>query len=215
VSESATPSLTGATLSAQIDDFGLPLPVGFEYGTTAAFGTATALQTTSGAGASTVTQAVSGLIPATAYSFRAFGSDGTRQTSLGATQTFATLAAPVALPVISGLKLTPARFVAKKGTVVTYTDSVAATTTLTVQRPAIGRRKGGACVKTSKRPPKARRCTRYVKVRSLAHTDVAGPNRFRLKDRRLKPGAYRLRAVPRNSAGAGKAVTKRFRVKRR
>jgi len=78
-----------------------------------------------------------------------------------------------------------------------------------------GVRKGGACVKARKRPPKAKRCTRYAKVRSLTHADVAGANRFRLKDRKLKPGAYRLRAVPRNSAGAGKAVTKRFRVKRR
>jgi hypothetical protein len=215
VSEGATPSLTGATLSAQIDDFGLPLPVGFEYGTTAAFGTTTALQTTTGAGASTVTQDVGGLMPATAYSFRGFGSDGTRQTSLGATQTFTTLAPPVALPVLTALKLTPATFRASKGTLVTYTDSVAATTTLTVQRPSVGLRKGGACVKARKRPPKAKRCTRYAKVRSLTHTDVAGANRLRLKDRGLKPGAYRLRAVPRNSAGAGKAVTKRFRVKRR
>jgi hypothetical protein len=33
LSQSAVPTLTGATLSAQIDDFGVPLPVGFEYGT--------------------------------------------------------------------------------------------------------------------------------------------------------------------------------------
>ena len=216
VGESATPSLTGATLAAQIDDFGLPLPVGFEYGTTAAFGTATPLQTTTGAGASTVTQDVGGLTSGTAYSYRAFGSDGTRQTSLGAVQTFTTTAVPApGVPVLTALKLTPATFRASKGTLVTYNDSVAATTTFTVQRPTVGRRKGGACVKARKRPPKAKRCTRYAKVRSLTHADVVGANRFRLKDRKLKPGAYRLRAVPRNSAGAGKAVTKRFRVKRR
>jgi len=217
--ESASPSATGATLSAQVDDFGLRLPIGFEFGTTPAFGTQTALQSTSGAGASTVTQDITGLTPQTAYSFRAFGSDGARQTSMGATQTFTTLAAggappPLALPVISNLKLTPATFRAAKGTVVTYNDSVAATTTLTVQRPTIGRRKGGKCVKARTRPPRAKRCTRYVKVRSLKHVDVAGGNRLRLKGRGLKPGAYRLRAVARNAAGAGKPATRRFRVKR-
>jgi hypothetical protein len=217
--ESAVPSATGATLAAQVNDFGLPLPIGFEFGTTPAFGTQTVLQSTSGAGASTVTQDITGLTPQTAYSFRAFGSDGARQTSMGATQTFTTLAAggappPLALPVISNLKLTPATFRAAKGTVVTYNDSVAATTTLTVQRPTIGRRKGGKCVKARTRPPRAKRCTRYVKVRSLKHVDVAGGNRLRLKGRGLKPGAYRLRAVARNAAGAGKPATRRFRVKR-
>ena len=156
--ETATPSATGATLSAQVDDFGLPLPVAFEFGTTAAFGTQTALQSTSSTGASTVTQSLDGLTPQTTYAFRAFGSDGTRQTALGATQTFTTLAAgggppPPVLPVITNLKLTPATFRAAKGTVVTYTDSVAATATLTVQRPKVGRRKGGACVKARTRPP--------------------------------------------------------------
>jgi hypothetical protein len=116
--------------------------------------------------------------------------------------------------VITNLKLTPATFRAAKGTVVTYDDSAAATTTLTVQRPTVGRREGGKCVKTRKRPPKAKRCTRYVKVRSFTHADVAGANRVRLKDRRLKPGSYRLRALARNAAGAGKPATRRFRVKR-
>jgi hypothetical protein len=218
--ESATPLATGTTLSAQVDDFGLRLPIGFEFGTTLAFGTQTALQSTSGAGASTVTQYITGLMPQTAYSFRAFGSDGTRQTAHGATQTFTTPAVggnqpPLAVPAITNLKLTPATFRAAKGTVVTYNDSVAATTTLTVQRQAVGRRKGGKCVKARTRPPKAKRCTRYVKVRSFTHADVAGANRLRLKDRRLKPGAYRLRAVARNAAGAGKPATRRFRVKRR
>jgi hypothetical protein len=223
--EAATPTATGATLTAQVNDFGLALPVGFEYGTTSAFGTATPLQSTSGAGASTVTQDIAGLAPQTSYSFRAFGSDGARQTSLGTTQAFTTLAAggggvpPPGVPVISNLTLTPAAFVAKKGTRVSYDDSSAATTTFTVQRPTAGRRKGGKCVQSRKRPPKSRRCTRYVKLGSFKHADTAGRNSFRFKGRvggrKLKPGAYRLRAVARNSAGAGKAVTKRFRVKRR
>ena len=233
LAESATPTTTGATLGAQVDDFGLPLPVAFEYGTTAAFGTTTPLQTTSGAGAATVTQDVGGLSPGTAYSYRAFGSDTVRQTSLGPTQSFTTLAAAAPPPVIGQITkfaLSPATFVAaargasvvaaaRSGTVITYDDSQAATTTFTVQRPTVGRRKGVGCVKARRRPPKAQRCTRYVKAGSFSHTDTAGPNRFRFSGRvggrKLKPGAYRLRAVPRNGAGAGKAVTKRFRVKKR
>lgn len=233
LAQSATPTLSGATLGAQVDDFGIALPVAFEYGATAAFGTTTALQSTTGAGVSTVSQDIGGLTPATTYAFRAFGSDGVRQTSRGPTQTFTTLAPaapPPAIGQITKLALSPATFVAAArgksvvaaaatGTVITYDDSQAATTTFTVQRPAVGRRKGGACVKASTPPPKAKRCTRYVKIGSFRHSDSAGPNRFRFTGRvggrRLKPGAYRLRAVPRTSAGAGRAVTKRFRVKKR
>jgi hypothetical protein len=101
--ENATPSLTGATLSAQVNDFGVPLPVGFEFGPTSSFGTQTALQRTSGGGTSTLTQPLTGLAPATIYFFRAFGSDTFRETSQGATQTFRTLtpAAPLGPAVIS------------------------------------------------------------------------------------------------------------------
>ncbi|HEV3229580.1 MAG TPA: hypothetical protein VGY97_08910 [Solirubrobacteraceae bacterium] len=89
--ESATPSLMGATLSAQINDFGVPLPLGFDYGATSSFGTQTPLQTSSGGGSTTVTQSVTGLASATTFFFRAFGSDRFRETSQGATQTFRTL----------------------------------------------------------------------------------------------------------------------------
>jgi hypothetical protein len=58
-----------------------------------------------------------------------------------------------------------------------------------------------------------------VNVRgSFAHTDTAGTNRFRfmgrVKRHGLKPGRYRLRAVPVTQVGRGKAVVKRFRIKR-
>jgi hypothetical protein len=180
-----------------------------------------------------VTQAIVGLMPQTTYSYRAFGSDGARQTSLGATQTFTTLATPgppAVVGQITKLTLSPATFLAASsgksvkaaattGTVVRYDDSQAATAAFTVQRPTQGRRKGAACVKARKRPPKAKRCTRYVKAGSFTHADTAGPNRFRFSGRvggrKLKPGAYRLRVVARNSAGAGKAATRRFRIRKR
>jgi hypothetical protein len=94
LSENALASDTGALLTARVRDYGVALPVGFEYGPGATFGTSAPLQTTSGAGSDTLTQQISGLTPGTAYSWRAFGSDTVRQTSLGATQAFTTTAAP-------------------------------------------------------------------------------------------------------------------------
>jgi hypothetical protein len=105
LAESATPSSTGATLSAQVNDFGVPLPVGFELGTTPSFGTQTPLETSPGAGVSTLTQAVAGLLPSTLYDWRAFGSDTFRETSVSPTQSFTTLAAPSPLLPIVPLAL--------------------------------------------------------------------------------------------------------------
>lgn len=93
LSERATPSRTGAVLSAQINDFGVPLPVGFEYGRTASFGSAAPVETSSGAGDSTIAEAIGGLAPGTTYDWRAFGTDGVRETSQGQTESFTTLEA--------------------------------------------------------------------------------------------------------------------------
>jgi hypothetical protein len=94
LSEAATTTSDSAALSAQIDDFGVPLPIGFEWGPTSTFGTREPLQTSPGTGTSTMTRAIGGLTPATTYSFRAFGSDTFRQTALGPTQSFTTGAGP-------------------------------------------------------------------------------------------------------------------------
>jgi hypothetical protein len=227
--QSATPTTTGATLAAQVDDFGLSLPVGFEHGQTAMFGTQTALQSSPGTGMSTLTQAVGGLTPTTTYFFRAFGSDTFRQTSLGATQTFTTTAVPP--PALSSLILAPKNFrsalgrgpsIAKKrtGTTVTYRDSQSARTTFTVLRRTRGFRAGKRCV--AQHPPKGvpvQRCTRYVPVGGFSRVDSAGANSFRftgrIKRRSLSPGTYRLKAVPKNSAGVtGRAATTAFRIVR-
>ena len=58
--------------------------------------------------------------------------------------------------------------------------------------------------------------TRYAAAGSFKHTDAAGLVRFgfsgRVAGHKLARGRYRLRAVPRNAAGAGRAVTARFRI---
>jgi hypothetical protein len=61
-----------------------------------------------------------------------------------------------------------------------------------------------------------RACTRYVKVGSFTHKDLAGSNsvRFsgRAQGRKLAPGRYRLRATPRTRGHAGRTVTRTFMI---
>jgi len=228
LAESASPSVTGATLSAQVNDFGVPLPVGFEYGVSPAFGTQTPLQTTPGAGVSTVSQSVAGLATGTAYFFRAFGSDTFRETSLGPMQSFTTLAVPMVVPpltlgalVLGHLGISPTSFrpesgggpsIASKkrttrGAFVSYSDSQAATTTFTVQRPRRGFRSGRRCVarRPLRHPGRLRRCTFYQSVGGFSRPDRAGSNRFhlsgRVNGRALHVGRYRLQAVAKNGDG--------------
>jgi hypothetical protein len=112
----------------------------------------------------------------------------------------------------------------KVGTTVSYTDSQAGTATLTVLRPAKGRRvrkgKKRVCAKPTRKNRKKRRCTRYVKVGSFTHKDVAGKNRLhfsgRIRHRKLRPGRYRLQVTAKGPNGkVSKALVKRFRIVRR
>lgn len=106
----------------------------------------------------------------------------------------------------------------KTGAIVSYTASQPATTTFTVQRPAAGRRQAGKCTKPSKSNHKRKRCTRYLSLGSFTHADIAGADRFRFTARlhghKLKPGKYRLQAIPRNAAGTGPRTYTPFRVKK-
>ena len=128
-------------------------------------------------------------------------------------------------PVLTRLKLSPAGFAAASrggstggvvGTEVTYTASVAGTTTFTV----LARRRGirsstGRCV--APRGRRGRRCTRHVSVGTFTRTDVAGFNTFvftgRVGGRRLPAGSYRLRAVSRANGRTSAAVTVSFRIR--
>ena len=68
------------------------------------------------------------------------------------------------------------------------------------------------------RSHQALQCVRS-RAGSFKHADIGGANRFRftgrLRGRRLVPGRYLMRAVPRNAAGVGKSATKAFRIKKR
>jgi hypothetical protein len=139
-------------------------------------------------------------------------------------------------PALSGLVLSPSTFramtsgpsataakkIRKSGTVLTYSDSRAASTTFSILRARKGVRLGNRCLKApkhrmSKREP--RPCNRVALLGTFTHRDHTGRNRLRftgrVRGRKLERGAYRLSAVARSSDGkASPAVTKRFRIKR-
>ncbi|MDX6699490.1 MAG: hypothetical protein QOE65_2887 [Solirubrobacteraceae bacterium] len=136
-------------------------------------------------------------------------------------------------PTLGVLVLAPSAFVAANtgpsavaaasvGTYLFYKLSEPAQMTFTVERAAIGIRRGRACVARPRRPPRgARRCTRYVAVTGrFTHDGVAGFNalRFmgRLAGRSLPRATYRLVASARDAAGNGSSTLRRpFRIIRR
>ena len=133
----------------------------------------------------------------------------------------------VALASLHGLAVSPHSFRAassssrigtkKTGATVRYTDSQASTTTFTVSRTTKGFTRNGHCI--AKRPAgqtHAKRCTLYTAVGSFRHRDKAGRNSLHLAVRvggkTLKPGAYRLEAIPRFAGRSGLARTTIFHV---
>lgn len=139
---------------------------------------------------------------------------------------------PPGRPVLSVLTLSPPRFRAapagptalpagahKYGSLLSYHDSQAAVTTISVQRPAAGTPKRRRCVTLPKgAKPRPRHCTRYLTITSLTHDDHAGVNRLRFTGRvarhKLPPGRYRLLAIARNGARTSAPRQVRFQIKR-
>jgi hypothetical protein len=83
------------------------------------------------------------------------------------------------------------------GTRVRYRLSEAATARYTIERRAKGRKKGHRCVAPTRKNRRARRCTRYVRLKGgFSRTSKAGLNSFRftgrLRGKKLRPGRYRL-----------------------
>jgi hypothetical protein len=171
---------------------------------------------------------ISGLAPNTVFHYRLVVSNAAG-TAFGADQTFTTASTAGTVPQISGLTLSPSAFVAashgaavtsvRTGSTVSYSDTVAATTTFTVERRATGRLVGGSCLRITKRNHSDKHWTRLVTIGHLNHADRSGSNRFHFTGRvgghKLAPQRYLLVAVARNSAGAGPAVTVGFAVKAR
>jgi hypothetical protein len=197
------------------------------------------LQSTGGVGETTVSAPVAGLSPATAYVFRAFGSDTFRRTSLGPAQGFSTLAPALALPEISGLtqaarrwrlggalpKLTAAKKKKKQktpvGTTFSFRLNVAATARLAFTHRASGRKVKGRCVKTTHKNRKRAKCKRTVADGTLSYATRAGTSKVRFRGRltkrkRLRPGRHRLTVIATDPAGRRSApATLSFTIVRR
>ncbi|HTA35928.1 MAG TPA: hypothetical protein VK761_04350 [Solirubrobacteraceae bacterium] len=133
-------------------------------------------------------------------------------------------------PRLTALTISPASFLAapsgptiekqrKKGygAKISWRDSEAATTTLTVLRTSSGRRQGKSCKKPSKRNEHGKRCKLLAKLGSFAHVDKPGANSVlfsgRIKAKTLAPGSYVLQALPRNTLRAGNILSKSFTIK--
>ena len=92
---------------------------------------------------------------------------------------------------------------------VSYSLTRQARVSFSVQRKAVGRRKGGRCLvgKALRKLKKGRRCVRFLRAgRPFTHTGKQGPNDFRFTGflpggRRLKPGPHRMVGVPIDAAG--------------
>lgn len=132
-------------------------------------------------------------------------------------------------PAISKLKLKPRTFRAARsgatvarrrppiGTRVSYDLSVDATIAFRIERAKKGRKRGAKCRKPG-RPPRGRRCTRYVRVRGTFNVGgTAGSNSFRftgrVANRKLARGRYRLIATPSAGGKTGPPARVRFRIK--
>jgi hypothetical protein len=221
---------TGATLSGTVNSGNEATTYRFNYGTTPALGTSTTPQTIQpGAGAIPVSAGLSGLQAGTTYywDISASNASGPSTSAVGMLTT-------VAAPALSLLKLSLTSFhaagsgasIAKKktrtpGTVISYIDSEAATTTFVIEAERAGVESDKRCIAPkphSKRKP-GRPCIRLVALGSFKHADSAGANSFRFSGRlgghALTHGHYTLTATPENSfQTTGAPLSARFAVKR-
>ena len=86
--------------------------------------------------------------------------------------------------------------------------SEAASLRVTIEKRTIGKRKGKKCRARQEGPLRARRCVRYVKVRSLRKAGKAGDNTMSM-GKKLKPARYRVSLVAVDKAGNRSATARR------
>jgi hypothetical protein len=225
---------TTAGVSGTVNPERLATTYHFEYGTSTAYGASTPA-TDAGAGTADVpaSATLTGLAAGTTYHYRLVATSA-GGTTPGVDMTFATQAAPggggsssgggpgAGPHFVGGLKLSHTSFAAASsglsvapsakrkvpiGTTVRFTVNAATTVRFTIERAAAGRRAGKRCVKPTKKNRKARKCTRYVRLKG--HFDLiafSGKTSFRftgrLRGRKLPVGRYRLVGSAFNSAGA-------------
>jgi hypothetical protein len=96
------------------------------------------------------------------------------------------------------------------------TFSRTATLTIFVEQQGKGRRKGKDCVKASKAPKSAKRCTRWVTRGTLVRAADAGTNKIafsgRLGKKKLKPAKYRFRVTAADAGATSKTRKRSFSI---
>lgn len=196
----------------------------FEFGKTTGYGSqAPVAGTVPGLRPVPVAAVLMGLTPGTTYHYRlvATSPDGTAATP-DATFTTAPAGASTAQPpALTHLTITRSSFFAaplrhhKTGTTISYTDSLAARTTIVVLEQIAGVKLHGRCVKPSSHRHRPK-CARLVKLGSFTHADRVGANAVRFSGRlggqKLPPGRYVLELTPQLAAQSGKTVSLRCRV---
>ena len=149
---------------------------------------------------------VTGLTPGSAYSFSVTAANGAgRGVGSAPSAPLTPLAPPTGstAPAISALKASLVSFFAgvgaHSGTTLSWSDSVAATTTLTILRVRSGIVSAGSCVLHG-RVAGRRHCQSLLYLGTLTSADVAGANTLhfsgRLAGRALAAGLYQVRLTP-------------------
>ncbi len=198
---------SSATLNGTVNPNGLATSFHFVYGTTTAYGSATAATSAgSGTAATGVSASLAGLAPNTTYHYQLLASNSAGASS-GGDRTFSTppitAIAPIGTPIatiatIARLSETNKTFApegtstpltgstssrhrpkrAKRGTIFSFTLDQAANVTVEIQRTGSGRRVGHTCRVSSKRRHHKPKCTLYTTVRTLTRVGHVGLNKL-------------------------------------
>jgi hypothetical protein len=163
---------------------------------------------------------VTGLQPTAAYTFSVTAASTAGRSAGSAPSAPLTPLTPpagVTPPALSGLAISLVSFFAGSrggGTAFSYTDSAAATSTLTLLRVRDGSKHARACLVT--RAPSAKRCTSLLLVGSFTHVDVAGQNKVhfagRVDGHLLPAGLYQVRITPNLSGVPGNTLKTEFDI---
>ncbi|MGZ6616990.1 MAG: hypothetical protein ACXVFQ_21510 [Solirubrobacteraceae bacterium] len=231
------------TVTATVDTHGSPTNYLVSYGPTPAYGSASATLSLPASGSpEAVSIPLTGLTPGATYhvALTATNSAGATSTVDASFTDTVTPAPPTGTssgggtkhliaPQDSALSFSHSSFAARRtrttlrstrtpfGTLITYTDSQAATSMLTVQRRMRGALRRGRCTAMGAGSHIGRRCWRYVNVGTVTHRDRAGQNRVAftgaVRGHALSAGHYRMTAVPVGARGMrGRPHTHAFTV---
>ncbi len=178
---------TVGLLITKVRDYGVPLPIAFRDGLGTKLTTQSAVQTTLGTGYDVIFTKLTGLKPATTYSWQPFGTDTFRQTAAGPIAKLKTSAAPrVSKLVLVAFGAT----VSPKVVTVRYVLTGTARLKLTVKS-------------------KHGRAATVTTASGHSGTGKLSWNR-KLAGKRAKPGSYKLTIT---AAGASKTVSSSVTVK--